>query len=171
MFRINCQSARTLGFYMCWNWKPGFISVTKDWGNSSSKRTSSSKSTTGLWSLLMGQSFCRANAGCVFLRLCLFCTPFLMIDFSPPVYARSLLESVALFEADLEKVSDRHAQLIGHVNKKQKIRYTVGLGWKVDRADSRYRLGKHQLDSVSNERLHRKAKAIASRKRRVANCC
>ncbi len=39
--------------------------------------------------------------------------------------ARSLLESVALFEADLEKVSDRHAQLIGHVNKKQKIRYTV----------------------------------------------
>lgn len=40
---------------------------------------------------------------------------------------RSLLESVALFEADLEKVSDRHAQLIGHVNKKQKIRYTVKL--------------------------------------------
>ena len=28
---------------------------------------------------------------------------------------RSLVESVALFEADLEKVSDRHAQLIGHV--------------------------------------------------------
>ena len=25
------------------------------------------------------------------------------------------MESVALFEADLEKVSDRHAQLIGHV--------------------------------------------------------
>ena len=37
----------------------------------------------------------------------------------------SLLESVALFESDLGKVADRHAQLIGHVNKKQKIRYTV----------------------------------------------
>lgn len=40
---------------------------------------------------------------------------------------RGLLESVALAEGDLEKVSDQHAQLIGHVNKKQKIRYTMNL--------------------------------------------
>jgi len=43
------------------------------------------------------------------------------------VHNKSLLESAALFEGDLERVSDRHAQLIGHVNKKQKIRYTVKL--------------------------------------------
>lgn len=40
---------------------------------------------------------------------------------------RGLLESIALAEGDLEKVSDQHAQLIGHVNKKQKIRYTLNL--------------------------------------------
>ena len=52
----------------------------------------------------------------------------------------SLLESVALFEGDLGKVADRHAQLIGHVNKKQKIRYTVKLlsrhGYTRTNADS-----------------------------------
>jgi len=62
---------------------------------------------------------------------------------------RSLLESVALFEADLEKVSDRHAQLIGHVNKKQKIRYTVKLKeecsqLRLDLNKARHRL--HQLE-------------------------
>eukprot|EP00929_Paragymnodinium_shiwhaense_P062010 TRINITY_DN30960_c0_g3_i2.p1 TRINITY_DN30960_c0_g3~~TRINITY_DN30960_c0_g3_i2.p1 ORF type:complete len:1319 (+),score=503.93 TRINITY_DN30960_c0_g3_i2:124-4080(+) len=40
---------------------------------------------------------------------------------------RSLRDSVALFEGELEHVSDRHAQLIGHVNQKQKIRYTLKL--------------------------------------------
>ena len=64
---------------------------------------------------------------------------------------RSLLESVALFEADLEKVSDRHAQLIGHVNKKQKIRYTVKLKeecaqLRLDLNKARHRL--HQLEGT-----------------------
>mmetsp|Transcript_108120 Transcript_108120/g.187658 ORF Transcript_108120/g.187658 Transcript_108120/m.187658 type:complete len:1584 (-) Transcript_108120:39-4790(-) len=40
---------------------------------------------------------------------------------------KSLKENLSLFEDDLEKVSDRHAQLIGHVNPKQKIRYTLKL--------------------------------------------
>jgi len=64
---------------------------------------------------------------------------------------RSLLESVALFEGDLEKVSDRHAQLIGHVNKKQKIRYTVKLKeecaqLRLDLSKARHRL--MQLEGV-----------------------
>jgi len=40
---------------------------------------------------------------------------------------RSLKDTVSLFEDDLERVSDRNAQLIGHVNQKQKIRYTLKL--------------------------------------------
>jgi len=40
---------------------------------------------------------------------------------------RRLSESLAIFEVDLEKVSDRHAKLIGHVNPKQKLRYTIKL--------------------------------------------
>jgi len=70
---------------------------------------------------------------------------------------RSLLESVAMFEGDLEKVSDRHAQLIGHVNKKQKIRYTVKLKeecaqLRLDLNKARHRLmqleGSHRSDSL-----------------------
>ncbi|CAJ1440005.1 unnamed protein product [Effrenium voratum] len=65
---------------------------------------------------------------------------------------RSLLESVALFEADLEKVADRHAQLIGHVNKKQKIRYTVKL--KEECAQLRLDLNKarHRLMQLEGTR-------------------
>eukprot|EP00928_Gymnodinium_smaydae_P094137 TRINITY_DN7864_c0_g2_i3.p1 TRINITY_DN7864_c0_g2~~TRINITY_DN7864_c0_g2_i3.p1 ORF type:complete len:580 (-),score=181.21 TRINITY_DN7864_c0_g2_i3:153-1892(-) len=40
---------------------------------------------------------------------------------------RSLRESLALFEEDLERVSGRHAELLGHSNQKQKIRYTLKL--------------------------------------------
>eukprot|EP00913_Durusdinium_trenchii_P006802 g6394.t1 len=63
-----------------------------------------------------------------------------------------LLESVALFEGDLEKVSDRHAQLIGHVNKKQKIRYTVKL--KEECAQLRAELSKarHRLNQLEGHR-------------------
>lgn len=39
----------------------------------------------------------------------------------------SLSKSVDLFAGDLEKVSDRHAQLIGHTNEKQKIKYVEKL--------------------------------------------
>jgi len=38
-----------------------------------------------------------------------------------------LSESLAIFEEDLDKVSHRNAQLIGHVNPKQKLRYTLKL--------------------------------------------
>ncbi|CAE7210591.1 Tdh [Symbiodinium natans] len=64
----------------------------------------------------------------------------------------SLLESVALFEGDLGKVADRHAQLIGHVNKKQKIRYTVKL--KEECAQLRLDLNKarHKLMQLEGSR-------------------
>lgn len=64
----------------------------------------------------------------------------------------SLLESVALFESDLGKVADRHAQLIGHVNKKQKIRYTVKL--KEECAQLRLDLNKarHKLMQLEGSR-------------------
>jgi len=39
----------------------------------------------------------------------------------------SISESLAFFEEDLERVSDRNAKLIGHVNPKQKLRYTLKL--------------------------------------------
>mmetsp|Transcript_42412 Transcript_42412/g.76634 ORF Transcript_42412/g.76634 Transcript_42412/m.76634 type:complete len:863 (-) Transcript_42412:382-2970(-) len=39
----------------------------------------------------------------------------------------SLLEAVNVVEDDLDRVSGQHAQLIGHVNHRQKIRYTMKL--------------------------------------------
>ncbi|OLQ12219.1 hypothetical protein AK812_SmicGene3896 [Symbiodinium microadriaticum] len=70
----------------------------------------------------------------------------------------SLLESVALFESDLGKVADRHAQLIGHVNKKQKIRYTApyetGTRLKEECAQLRLDLNKarHKLMQLEGSR-------------------
>lgn len=43
------------------------------------------------------------------------------------VQNRGLSENVSRFEGDLEKVTDRHANIIGHVNEKQKIKYTKKL--------------------------------------------
>jgi len=40
---------------------------------------------------------------------------------------KSLKDSVSFFESGLERVSGQHAELMGHVNNKQKIRYTVKL--------------------------------------------
>jgi len=40
---------------------------------------------------------------------------------------RSLKDAVASFEGNLDELADRNAQLIGHTNKKQKIRYTIKL--------------------------------------------
>lgn len=65
---------------------------------------------------------------------------------------RSLLESVALFEADLEKVSDRHAQLIGHVNKKQKIRYTVKLKDECSQLRLELNKARHRLNQLEGSR-------------------
>eukprot|EP00435_Cladocopium_sp_Y103_P050079 s49_g15.t1 len=65
---------------------------------------------------------------------------------------RSLLESVALFEADLEKVSDRHAQLIGHVNKKQKIRYTVKLKEECSQLRLDLNKARHRLNQLEGSR-------------------
>eukprot|EP00933_Yihiella_yeosuensis_P024353 TRINITY_DN18889_c0_g1_i1.p1 TRINITY_DN18889_c0_g1~~TRINITY_DN18889_c0_g1_i1.p1 ORF type:complete len:1436 (+),score=430.97 TRINITY_DN18889_c0_g1_i1:102-4409(+) len=62
---------------------------------------------------------------------------------------KGLVENVAHFEGDLEKVSDRHAQLIGHVNKKQKIRYTMKL--KEECLELRSELGKMRIKQMQLE--------------------
>merc|ERR1719356_124660 len=46
---------------------------------------------------------------------------------------RSLREAVALFEEDLERVTGQGAQAAGHMNHKQKIRYTLKLKDEINR--------------------------------------
>lgn len=45
----------------------------------------------------------------------------------------SLKEALACMEDDLHRVSDQHAQLVGHVNHRQKIRYTMKLKEEINR--------------------------------------
>lgn len=45
----------------------------------------------------------------------------------------SLKEAVACMEEDLHRVSDQHARLVGHVNHRQKIRYTMKLKEEINR--------------------------------------
>ncbi|CAE7513280.1 unnamed protein product [Symbiodinium natans] len=45
----------------------------------------------------------------------------------------SLKEALACMEEDLHRVSDQHAQLVGHVNHRQKIRYTMKLKEEINR--------------------------------------
>ncbi|CAJ1457310.1 unnamed protein product [Effrenium voratum] len=45
----------------------------------------------------------------------------------------SLKEALGCMEDDLHRVSDQHAQLVGHVNHRQKIRYTMKLKEEINR--------------------------------------
>lgn len=45
----------------------------------------------------------------------------------------SLKEALTCMEEDLHRVSDQHAQLVGHVNHRQKIRYTMKLKEEINR--------------------------------------
>jgi len=66
---------------------------------------------------------------------------------------RSLQESVAMFEDDLDKVTDRHAQLLGHANPKQKIRYTLKL--KEERMQMRAELNKARSQLLQRDATKR----------------
>lgn len=61
----------------------------------------------------------------------------------------SLRDTVATFEESLERVTGQHAKLIGHVNHKQKIKYTIKL--KEENAHLRDELKKSRKLQLSSE--------------------
>ena len=57
----------------------------------------------------------------------------------------SLKEALACMEDDLHRVSDQHAQLVGHVNHRQKIRYTMKLKEEINRLCSELKKARQRI--------------------------
>lgn len=57
----------------------------------------------------------------------------------------SLKEALTCMEEDLHRVSDQHAQLVGHVNHRQKIRYTMKLKEKINRLCSELKKARQRI--------------------------
>lgn len=57
----------------------------------------------------------------------------------------SLKEALTCMEEDLHRVSDQHAQLVGHVNHRQKIRYTMKLKEEINRLCSELKKARQRI--------------------------